>query len=91
VNWPSIPAWTADGLCAQTDPDEFFPEKGQSDKTRAAKRICAMCPVAQQCLDEALAAEGDRSASHRFGVWGGYGPGERAELAHAGGQMDAVA
>ena len=31
-------AWQTDALCAQTDPEAFFPEKGGS--TRDAKRIC---------------------------------------------------
>ena len=30
--------WQTDALCAQTDPEAFFPEKGGS--TRDAKRIC---------------------------------------------------
>ncbi|WP_327169515.1 WhiB family transcriptional regulator [Streptomyces subrutilus] len=81
MNWPTVPAWTADGMCAQTDPDEFFPEKGESDKTRAAKRICQSCLVREQCLDAAMASEGNRSASGRFGVWGGYSPKERVRLA----------
>lgn len=57
------PAWYADASCAQTDPELFFPGKGGSPK--AAKRICARCPVAAQCLEYAL--ENDEA----FGVWGG--------------------
>ncbi|WP_301373562.1 WhiB family transcriptional regulator [Streptomyces xanthophaeus] len=79
--WPAVPAWTAYGVCAQTDPDEFFPEKGEADKTRTAKRICLSCPVRQLCLDAAMASEGNRSASGRFGVWGGKSPKERTRLA----------
>jgi WhiB family redox-sensing transcriptional regulator len=36
-------AWQTDSLCAQTDPEAFFPEKGGS--TRDAKKICASCEV----------------------------------------------
>ena len=36
-------SWQTDALCAQTDPEAFFPEKGGS--TRDAKRICASCEV----------------------------------------------
>ena len=36
-------AWQAEALCAQTDPEAFFPEKGGS--TRDAKRVCGVCPV----------------------------------------------
>ena len=35
--------WHERALCAQTDPEAFFPEKGGS--TREAKRVCC-CPDA---------------------------------------------
>ena len=35
--------WQERALCAQTDPEAFFPEKGGS--TREAKKICQRCPV----------------------------------------------
>ena len=35
-------AWQDRALCAQTDPEAFFPEKGGS--TREAKRVCRGCP-----------------------------------------------
>jgi WhiB family transcriptional regulator, redox-sensing transcriptional regulator len=38
----------AGALCAQVDGDLFFPEKGQP--TRAAKAVCAACPVRTACL-----------------------------------------
>jgi len=62
-------AWQADALCAQTDPEAFFPEKGGS--TREAKRICDGCEVRSQCLEYAL--ENDE----RFGIWGGLSERER--------------
>lgn len=70
-----------EAICAQTDPDLFFPEKGQSGQAREAKRICLGCPVRRLCLTEALAEEGDLSASHRHGVLGGCSPQERADIA----------
>lgn len=42
-------AWQTDALCAQTDPEAFFPEKGGS--TRDAKRVCESCPVREECLN----------------------------------------
>ena len=33
--------WQERGLCAQTDPEAFFPEKGGS--TREAKKVCLTC------------------------------------------------
>ncbi|WP_170165653.1 MULTISPECIES: WhiB family transcriptional regulator [Agrococcus] len=64
--------WQADALCAETDPEAFFPEKGGS--TRDAKRICESCDVRQQCLEYAL--ENDE----RFGIWGGLSERERRKL-----------
>ncbi|TQM63385.1 WhiB family transcriptional regulator [Klugiella xanthotipulae] len=65
-------AWQADALCAQTDPEAFFPEKGGS--TRDAKKICTSCEVRSQCLEYAL--ENDE----RFGIWGGLSERERRKL-----------
>ena len=45
--------WQDRALCAQTDPEAFFPEKGGS--TREAKRICQGCDVRAECLEYALA------------------------------------
>ena len=46
--------WQERALCAQTDPEAFFPEKGGS--TREAKRICLGCEVRSECLEYALGA-----------------------------------
>ncbi len=65
--------WHARALCAQTDPEMFFPDKGES--VTAAKRVCRSCEVRAECLQEAL----DRG--ERFGVWGGLSERERRVLA----------
>ena len=65
-------AWQADALCAQTDPEAFFPEKGGS--TRDAKRVCEACPVQAECLDYAM------SKDEKFGIWGGLSERERRRL-----------
>jgi WhiB family redox-sensing transcriptional regulator len=64
--------WQERALCAQTDPEAFFPEKGGS--TREAKRICAGCDVRAECLEYALAHD------ERFGIWGGLSERERRRL-----------
>lgn len=64
--------WQADSLCAQTDPEAFFPEKGGS--TRDAKKICTSCEVRSQCLEYALHND------ERFGIWGGLSERERRKL-----------
>lgn len=65
-------SWQSDALCAQTDPESFFPEKGGS--TRDAKRICTSCEVRGECLEYALAND------ERFGIWGGLSERERRKL-----------
>jgi len=64
--------WQDDALCAQTDPEVFYPEKGGS--TRDAKRVCLGCEVRAQCLQYAL------DHDERFGVWGGRSEVERRKL-----------
>lgn len=65
-------AWQSESLCAQTDPEAFFPEKGGS--TRDAKKVCVQCTVRQECLDYALKND------ERFGIWGGMSERERRRL-----------
>ena len=65
--------WHDRARCAETDPEMFFPEKGES--TGPAKRVCAGCEVWAECLQDAL----DRG--ERFGVWGGLSERERRVLA----------
>jgi WhiB family redox-sensing transcriptional regulator len=64
--------WQDDALCAQTDPEAFFPEKGGS--TRDAKKVCAECQVRDDCLEYALVT------NQRFGIWGGQSERERRRL-----------
>lgn len=64
--------WQERALCAQTDPEAFFPEKGGS--TREAKRICQGCEVRDACLEYALAHD------ERFGIWGGLSERERRRI-----------
>ena len=64
--------WATDALCAQTDPDAFYPEMGAS--VRQAKAVCAACPVRAECLNWAL------TNGERFGVWGGRSERERRAI-----------
>ena len=64
--------WQERALCAQTDPEAFFPEKGGS--TREAKRVCLTCDVRDECLEYALLKD------ERFGIWGGLSERERRKL-----------
>ena len=64
--------WQERALCAQTDPEAFFPEKGGS--TREAKKVCLTCDVRDECLEYALMND------ERFGIWGGLSERERRKL-----------
>ena len=64
--------WQERALCAQTDPEAFFPEKGGS--TREAKKVCVSCEVRAECLEYALEHD------ERFGIWGGLSERERRKL-----------
>lgn len=72
--------WRAMALCADEDPDLFFPAsedvKTVADKSKVndAKAICNQCPVQPRCLQEAL----DKDVG--FGVWGGATSMERRRL-----------
>lgn len=64
--------WMERALCAQTDPEAFYPEKGAT--ARDAKEVCGRCPVAAECLEYAL------TNGERWGTWGGKTERERAAM-----------
>lgn len=66
--------WMQDAACAQTDPELFFPSKGEVPVADQARAVCAGCPVADQCLTFALRTE------QRHGIWGGLTTRQRGEL-----------
>lgn len=68
---PALGEWHRRGLCADEDPDLFFPSHG-SPGTKA-REICAACAVREQCLDYALDAD-------QLGIWGGLDQQERRNL-----------
>ena len=64
--------WAERALCAETDPEAFFPEGG--DNGKAAKRVCRRCEVRAECLAYAL------EHGEEFGVWGGKDARQRRHL-----------
>ena len=62
--------WMDEALCAQTDPEVFFPERGGPN--REAKKVCAMCHVGTDCLNWAI------EHNESEGIWGGMSAKERA-------------
>lgn len=68
------PAWHAQAACAGADPALFFPER--QDPTEPARALCRSCPVADDCLAEALRFT-ERDCP---GIWGGTSARERRQL-----------
>ena len=61
--------WIDRAACNGLNPDLFVPEKGQT--SGPARRVCAVCPVAAECLDMAL------EQNLQFGIFGGMSARER--------------
>lgn len=66
------PAWMANGLCREIDPDLFFPEPG--DEAPYAKAVCRACDVETECLAYAM---NDLTLQ---GIWGATSPRMRIRL-----------
>lgn len=71
--------WQYDGACRDVDPETFFSpdaERGPRRRAReaAAKALCQVCPVVQECLNHAL------TVREPYGVWGGMTINERDQL-----------
>ena len=56
--------------CAQTDPNLFFPENGDSKASKKALKICALCTISKDCLEYAV------TNNEEDGIWGGATPNE---------------
>ncbi len=69
--------WQDQASCNGHDPSVFFGAEGVAmtePETERAKRICAICPVREACLEFAL------STNQKHGVWGGAGEVERRRM-----------
>lgn len=73
-------SWHDHAACKSEDPALFFnsdeSEEGfeRAQRERAARRVCASCPVSTECLRHAL------TRPEEFGIWGGLNPAERERL-----------
>ena len=74
--------WQDQARCRETDPELFFPEKGQP--STAAKRVCMSCDVRTECLEYAL------RNGERYGVFGGKTERERRRIAKDRRKADAA-
>lgn len=64
--------WRGSALCAEVDPELWFPRKGEP--SAPAKLLCGRCDVRAECLEYAL------EMNEQFGVWGGLSTKERMTL-----------
>lgn len=66
-----------DALCAEIDPDLWFPQTKDGSKKDSyynmeqAKRFCSQCPLTVQCLLTAI------QNNEEHGIWGGSTPRDR--------------
>lgn len=65
-------AWVSRASCRSADPEDLFVRGAAQKKVAAA--ICRHCPVAAECLAEAL------DNHMEFGVWGGMTERQRRAL-----------
>lgn len=70
---PTDLAWETAALCAQVDPEIFFPAQGEPG--REAQRVCLSCPVLQECRVRALSFE-----TEQWGVWGALTQRQRRKI-----------
>ena len=68
-------AWMALAACAGMDPNLFFPDRYDDKDWTAIKKLCAGCPVKDECRDYAV--------RHHEGAgwWGGMSPKDRRRYA----------
>lgn len=57
--------WTKSAACAEVSGEFFFPEHGDKESARVARRICGTCDVATQCEEYAIRTR------QRYGIWSG--------------------
>lgn len=65
-----------DPVCAQTDPDLFFPDKElptYREIMHMAKEACGTCPYKNECLEWAL-------KNNEIGIWGGTDEIDRSRM-----------
>jgi len=70
---PEIHHWSDEALCRFSDPEMWFPKKGNlTPGNQMAIQICQRCPVIDDCLEDGL--------SNEFGIFGGLTAPQRARL-----------
>lgn len=68
------PEWRDSALCREGINVDFFPFSEDITAIRRVKEVCAVCPVAEDCLTYAM------QTRQSEGVWGGLTSSERVSL-----------
>lgn len=69
--------WRNDALCLGAGNHLYFgPDGADAGYYNRARRICALCPVREECLVHAL------TEPEHHGMWGGLTPTERRNLVY---------
>jgi WhiB family transcriptional regulator, redox-sensing transcriptional regulator len=68
----AAPGWQLGALCAQADPEAWFPKPGAVARPQVFT-ICAVCPIRRRCLAAGL-------LYREHGVWGGTTEADRLVL-----------
>lgn len=66
--------WSEQAACRAHDSALFFPVSEEGEQVRAAKAVCAGCPVREECLAYAI------ETRQPYGIWGGQTPKERRRI-----------
>ena len=71
--------WKLRAACLTHSPALFFAKRWESKREtvkreKRAKRVCATCPVREQCLTYAL------TRNEKYGIWGGLTEKERTQM-----------
>lgn len=69
-------SWAEEAACRGEDFSLFFPDGESANKQQIeqAMEFCNRCPVADECLDEAL------ERPEQYGIWGGLTEDDRRTL-----------
>lgn len=70
----SAPSWRDLAACTGIDPEIFYPASEDEADARAAKMVCAVCDVREECLEHALLLR------EKDGIWGGATERERRRM-----------
>ena len=72
----SAPMFDGTQICAQTDPEIFFPEESENPRKTLylARQLCDSCEFKEPCLEYAV------KYPYLVGVWAGTTPDQRLDI-----------